>query len=167
MVDDNKDAANSMGMLLRRKGNDIRIAHDGLAALEAAESFHPEFVLLDIGLPKLNGYEVARRVRRQPWGRDVILVALTGWGQDEDRSVRWKQASTSTWSSQWRWRLLKNCWLGTCKQQTADESWVRADQTNQPRHGLNVCGTKSVPKVATGEPTYREAKGNLTCGRSC
>ncbi|HUE70436.1 MAG TPA: ATP-binding protein [Pirellulaceae bacterium] len=85
VVDDNEDSADIMGMLLRLKGNDIRIAHDGLAALEAAETFHPEFVLLDIGLPKLNGYEVARRVRQQPWGRDVILVALTGWGQDEDR----------------------------------------------------------------------------------
>ena len=53
--------------------------------MQVAEAFHPEFVLLDIGLPKLNGYEVARRIRQQPWGRDMILVALTGWGQDEDR----------------------------------------------------------------------------------
>jgi PAS domain S-box-containing protein len=85
VVDDNKDSADSLGMLLRLKGNDIRTAHDGLEAVEAAESFQPELVLLDIGLPKLNGYEVARRIRRQPWGQDAILVALTGWGQDEDR----------------------------------------------------------------------------------
>lgn len=85
VVDDNVDSADIMEMFLRRKGNDIRIAHDGLAALEAAETFHPEFMLLDIGLPKLNGYEVARRVRQQSWGRDAILVALTGWGQDEDK----------------------------------------------------------------------------------
>ena len=85
VVDDNKDSAASLAMLLRLKGNDIRTAHDGVEAVEVAEAFHPELVLLDIGLPKLNGYEVARRFRAQPWGRDLILVALTGWGQDEDR----------------------------------------------------------------------------------
>lgn len=85
VVDDNKDSADSLAMLLRLKGNEIRTAHDGLEAVSAAETFHPELVLLDIGLPKLNGYDVARRIRQQPWGRDVILVALTGWGQDEDR----------------------------------------------------------------------------------
>ena len=85
VVDDNKDAADSLGMLLRLKGNDLRTANDGLEAVEVAETFRPELVLLDIGLPKLNGYDVARRIRQQPWGRDVILVALTGWGQDEDR----------------------------------------------------------------------------------
>lgn len=84
VVDDNKDSADSMGMLLRIKGNDIRTAHDGLEAVDVAGTFRPDLVLLDIGLPKLNGYEVARRIRQQPWGRDVILVALTGWGQDED-----------------------------------------------------------------------------------
>ena len=85
VVDDNRDSAASLAMLLQLKGNDIRTAHDGLEALEVAEMFHPELVLLDIGLPKLNGYEVARRIRQQAWGRDMILVALTGWGQDEDR----------------------------------------------------------------------------------
>jgi CheY-like chemotaxis protein len=85
VVDDNKDSADSLGMLLRLKGNEIRTAHDGLEAVRVAETFHPELVLLDIGLPKLNGYDVARRIRQQPWSPDVILVALTGWGQDEDR----------------------------------------------------------------------------------
>lgn len=85
VVDDNQDSAGILGMFLRRKGNDIRTAHDGLEAVEVAEAFHPEFVLLDIGLPKMNGYEVARRIRQQAWGGEVILVALTGWGQDEDR----------------------------------------------------------------------------------
>ena len=68
VVDDNKDSADSLEMLLRLKGNDIRTAYDGLEAVEAAEAFRPELVLLDIGLPKLNGYEVARRIRQQPWG---------------------------------------------------------------------------------------------------
>jgi CheY-like chemotaxis protein len=83
----NKDSAATLGMLLRLKGNDIRTAHDGLEALEVAATFQPELVLLDIGLPKLNGYDVARRIRQQPWGQDVILIALTGWGQDEDRRL--------------------------------------------------------------------------------
>lgn len=85
VVDDNKDSADSLAMLLRLKGNEIQTAYDGLEAVTVAETFHPELVLLDIGLPKLNGYDVARRIRQQPWGQDVILVALTGWGQDEDR----------------------------------------------------------------------------------
>ena len=72
-------------MLLRLMGNEVRTAHDGLEAVEVAETFRPDVVLLDIGLPELNGYEVARRIREQPWGRDVVLVALTGWGQEEDR----------------------------------------------------------------------------------
>jgi PAS domain S-box-containing protein len=87
VVDDNKDSAATLGMLLRLKHNDIRTAHDGVEALEVAEAFRPELVLLDIGLPKLNGYDVARRIRQQPWGQDVILVALTGWGQDEDKRL--------------------------------------------------------------------------------
>jgi CheY-like chemotaxis protein len=85
VVDDNIDSANTMGMLLRHKGNEIRIAHDGLQAMEVAETFRPEVVLLYIGLPKLNGYDVARRIREQPWGRHVMLVAMTGWGNDEDK----------------------------------------------------------------------------------
>jgi PleD family two-component response regulator len=75
VVDDNRDSADSMGMLLRLKGNDVRTAHDGLEAVEAAGTFRPELVLLDIGLPKLNGYDVARRIREQPGGREVVLVA--------------------------------------------------------------------------------------------
>lgn len=87
VVDDNKDSANSLAMLLRFQGNDIRTAHDGVEALEVAEAFYPDVALLDIGLPKLNGYDVARRIRQQPWGQDVLLIALTGWGNDEDRRL--------------------------------------------------------------------------------
>jgi len=85
VVDDNKDAADSLGMLLRIMGNDVQIAYDGLQAVTQAGEFRPHLVLMDIGLPKLNGYEAARRIREQPNGGDVMLVALTGWGQDEDR----------------------------------------------------------------------------------
>ena len=87
VVDDNKDSAESLGMLLRLKGNDIRTAYDGLDAFEVAQTFRPELVLLDIGLPKMNGYDVARRIRQESWGQDIILVALTGWAQEEDKRL--------------------------------------------------------------------------------
>jgi CheY-like chemotaxis protein len=85
VVDDNQDSAMSLGMMLRLMGNDIRTAHDGLAAVEAAARFQPDMILLDIGLPKLNGYDACRQIREQPWSKETIIVALTGWGQDEDR----------------------------------------------------------------------------------
>ena len=85
IVDDNQDAADSLGVLLRMMGHEVHTAHDGLEAVGAVTVFHPEVVLLDIGLPKLNGYEVARRIRDQPGGAAILLVALTGWGQNEDR----------------------------------------------------------------------------------
>jgi CheY-like chemotaxis protein len=85
VVDDNRDAATSLSDLLELTGHDMRVAHDGLEAVSTAEKFRPDVVLLDIGLPKLNGYEVARKIRQEGWGERVTLVALTGWGQDEDR----------------------------------------------------------------------------------
>jgi signal transduction histidine kinase/ActR/RegA family two-component response regulator len=85
VVDDNRDAATSLAMLLKIAGHETHVANDGLEAFEAASTVNPDLVLLDIGLPKLNGYEVARRIRQQPWGGEIVLVALTGWGQDEDR----------------------------------------------------------------------------------
>jgi PAS domain S-box-containing protein len=87
VVDDNRDAAATLAMLLKMSGNETRTAHDGLEAVAAAEQFRPDVVLLDIGLPKLNGYAVCRRIREQPWGQDMVLVALTGWGQEEDRRM--------------------------------------------------------------------------------
>jgi CheY-like chemotaxis protein len=85
VVDDNPDSATSMADLLSLSGHQTHTAHDGLEAVAAAEQFRPDLVLLDIGLPKLNGFDAARRIRQQPWGQDMMLVALTGWGQDEDR----------------------------------------------------------------------------------
>ncbi len=85
VVDDNRDATESLTMLLQITGHETRSAFDGRDALELANSFRPDVVLLDIGLPGLNGYDVARRIREQPWGRNAVLVALTGWGQEEDR----------------------------------------------------------------------------------
>lgn len=85
VADDNHDAVESMGMMLRLMGNDVRTVRDGLQAVEEAAAFRPDMVLLDIGMPRLNGYDAARRIREQRWGRGMILVALTGWGQEEDK----------------------------------------------------------------------------------
>jgi CheY-like chemotaxis protein len=85
VVDDLPDAAHSLGTLLRLVGTDVHIAYDGPEALAAMGTYRPDVVLLDIGLPKMNGYEVARRIRQQPDFRGVVLIALTGWGQEEDR----------------------------------------------------------------------------------
>ena len=83
IADDNADSAESMGMLLRLMGNDVRIASDGLEAVEQAAAFQPDIVLLDIGMPRLDGYEAARRIRNQSWARDTLLVAVTGWGPSD------------------------------------------------------------------------------------
>jgi signal transduction histidine kinase/ActR/RegA family two-component response regulator len=84
VVDDNVDAAESMTLFLEQAGHDVRMATDGLAAVEVAEEFRPYVILLDIGLPKMHGHDVAQRIR-QDRGNDVIVIALTGWGQEEDR----------------------------------------------------------------------------------
>ena len=84
MVDDNHDAADSLGMLLRGSGNDVRTAYDGKTALAAAGEFRPEAILLDLGLPGLSGFEVARRIRKESWGEEIRLIALSGWGQEDD-----------------------------------------------------------------------------------
>jgi PAS domain S-box-containing protein len=85
VVDDNQDSAESLGTLLKLLGHEVRTAHDGPSALETAREFRPEVVLLDIGMPGMNGYDVARRMRTMPEVRDALLVAQTGWGQDDDR----------------------------------------------------------------------------------
>jgi signal transduction histidine kinase/ActR/RegA family two-component response regulator len=85
IADDNQDAAESMALVLRMLGNDVRAVHDGSEAVKVAATFDPEVVLLDIGMPLMNGYDAARAMRSAEWGRDMLLVALTGWGQDDDR----------------------------------------------------------------------------------
>jgi signal transduction histidine kinase/CheY-like chemotaxis protein len=85
VVDDNRDSAESLATLLKLSGNETHTAFDGDEALERAAAVRPDVVLLDIGLPKMNGYEAARRIRQQPWGKSMVLVALTGWAHDEDR----------------------------------------------------------------------------------
>ena len=85
VVDDNRDAADSLAALLTIMGNETKTAYDGLEALEQAAAFRPDVTLLDIGMPQLNGYEVCRRLRQQAWGKNMVLLALTGWGQEADQ----------------------------------------------------------------------------------
>jgi signal transduction histidine kinase/ActR/RegA family two-component response regulator len=85
VVDDNRDSADSLAMLLRVLGHEVEVAHDGVEALRLAARVQPDVVLLDIGLPRINGYDVARQLRQMPWARSILLIAVTGWGQDEDR----------------------------------------------------------------------------------
>ncbi len=85
IVDDSRDGGESLAMLLRVLGAEVSLAHSGRTALESVETFKPDVVLLDIGMPGMDGYEVARRIRANPATRNISLIALTGWGQDEDR----------------------------------------------------------------------------------
>jgi PAS domain S-box-containing protein len=85
VVDDNRDSAASLVMLLELSGNEARAAYDGEEAIAVAPQYRPDVILLDIGLPKMNGYDVCRAIRSQPAGKDTMIVALTGWAQDDDR----------------------------------------------------------------------------------
>jgi PAS domain S-box-containing protein len=85
VVDDNRDSAESLALLLKLTGHETHTALDGEAALLAAQQTKPDVVLLDIGMPKLNGYDACRKIRSEPWGREMILIAQTGWGQEDDR----------------------------------------------------------------------------------
>jgi PAS domain S-box-containing protein len=85
VADDNRDAAESLALLLQAAGHEVHAVHDGQEAVEAAAWFHPDAALLDIGMPRLNGFEAARRIRQELWGQKMLLVAITGWGQEEDR----------------------------------------------------------------------------------
>jgi len=85
VVDDNKDSAISLATLMELAGNQTEMAHDGEEAIAKAESYRPDVILLDIGMPKMNGYEACRAIRQRPWGKGIVIIALTGWGQDQDR----------------------------------------------------------------------------------
>ena len=85
LVDDNRDGADSLAMALRLQGQAVEVAYDGESAFELAQKSKPEIMVVDLGLPGFNGHELARRIREAPWGKDLLLVALTGWAQEEDR----------------------------------------------------------------------------------
>jgi CheY-like chemotaxis protein/anti-sigma regulatory factor (Ser/Thr protein kinase) len=85
VTDDNRDAASILSKLLQLNGHDVETAHNGREAIERAEAWRPDVLLLDLGMPEMNGYDVCRSIRQTPWGRGIRIVALTGWGQDQDR----------------------------------------------------------------------------------
>jgi CheY-like chemotaxis protein len=85
VTDDNRDAATTMVMLLRLKGHEVEAAFDGREALERAEAWRPDVMLLDIGMPEMNGFDVCKLIRKTSWGSGIQIVALTGWGQEQDR----------------------------------------------------------------------------------
>lgn len=86
VADDNADAAESLAMLLRLAGHEVVVAQDGVNAVARAGEFRPALALVDISMPQLDGYGVAQAIRREHWGRDIFLVALTGWAQPANRS---------------------------------------------------------------------------------
>lgn len=108
VVDDNVDAANALAMMLRMFGNEVEVAYSGDEGVSLAERFSPELMLLDLGMPEVDGYEVARRIRGGPWGKSIVISALTGWGQDEDRQ-RSKEAGFD-------YHLVKPVDLGALRQ---------------------------------------------------
>jgi two-component system, chemotaxis family, CheB/CheR fusion protein len=97
IADDNRDALDSLANLLQLAGHEVHKALDGEQALQSAAQLRPEILLLDIGMPGMDGYEVARRLRSQPWGSKLLLVALTGWGQDNDRRRSREAGFDSHW----------------------------------------------------------------------
>jgi CheY-like chemotaxis protein len=86
VIDDNIDAAESLAALLRLQGHEVKVAYSGAAGLKLASETHPDMVILDIGMPAMDGYQVARQLRKQPEGNKAVLIALTGWGQEQDRN---------------------------------------------------------------------------------
>jgi CheY-like chemotaxis protein len=85
VVDDDRDLATGTEMILRAMGHDVRVAHDGAEALEIAAAFQPHAALVDLGMPNMNGYLLARKLREWRWTRDAVLIAVTGWGGDKER----------------------------------------------------------------------------------
>ncbi len=85
VVDDSRDGAESLGMMLELAGHDVSLAFDGIEAIEKAEQFRPEVILMDVGMPRLNGLDATRRIRQEAWGQSATIIALTGWGQECDR----------------------------------------------------------------------------------
>jgi len=87
VADDNRDAAASLAALLRIVGHDVRTAHNGVEAVGLADEHRPDVIVMDIGMPKMNGYDAARKIRAEPWGKHVAIYAVSGWGQEDDKRL--------------------------------------------------------------------------------
>ena len=87
VVDDNQDGAEFLAELLQLLGHEVHMAHDGIEAVKSAESLKPDLIFMDLGLPLMNGLDATRKIRQAPWGERMVIVALTGWGQESDREL--------------------------------------------------------------------------------
>lgn len=87
VADDNRDSANCLAAVLRADGHETRVVYNGVGAFEMAERFRPDLVFLDLGMPRMDGFQVAKKIRAQPWSKEIRLYALTGWGQDRHRQL--------------------------------------------------------------------------------
>ena len=85
VADDNVDSASAWETLFTQRGHSVRVEHDGQTACDTAMQFRPHVAVLDIGMPRMSGHEVAREIRRQPWGKDILLLAISGWGEAKDK----------------------------------------------------------------------------------
>jgi CheY-like chemotaxis protein len=112
VVDDNVDSALTLATLLELSGNQVDIAHDGLQAVEAANRLRPDVVLLDLGMPKLNGYETCRRIRQEEWSARTVMIALTGWGQEDDRRKTGEAGFDAHIVKPVNLPVLEKLWLG-------------------------------------------------------
>jgi CheY-like chemotaxis protein len=106
VVDDNLDAARTLALMVKMFDHEVRIAHDGEEAIQTAAEFLPEVILMDIGMPRMNGYDAARSIRQQSWGQSMTLVALTGWGKRRIRSAQGRLGLIIISSSR---RIRPNC----------------------------------------------------------
>jgi PAS domain S-box-containing protein len=116
LVDDSPDVRRSVAMMLEMEGHEVHLAHDGVQAIEQFERLHPELVLMDIGMPRMDGYEAARRIRALPCGRAVRLVALTGWGQEEDRRLAMDAGFDEHWTKPIEFESLRAVIAGARRQ---------------------------------------------------
>ena len=127
VADDNRDSAQTLALFLDLIGNETCVAHDGLEAIQAAEAFRPDLVSLDIGMPKLSGHQAARHIRQQPRGATMALVALSGWGQDENRRRSIEAGFDALLVKPWnapRWRRFWRAGAGRAVA-TAALDWTR------------------------------------------
>ena len=139
-------------MMLEIMGNDVRTAHDGLEGIAAASAYRPDLIVLDIGMPGLNGFEVCRRIREQPWGRGIVIVALTGWGQDDDRRQSQRGGLRSPPRQAGRARRPR----GTARERRRAESRVTAAPASRRARSC-AAGRAASSTAATGNPGRREA----------
>lgn len=137
IVDDNRDATDSMAMLLGMEGYDVRVAYDGPQALDAMRASRPDVILLDIGLPGMDGFQVAERVRAEPDNRAIVIVAVSGYGQEEHRAARPRPVATTIWSSRSSPPSSASCWRrcirgGTALRPTRSCGYAGARSSDEP-----------------------------------